>query len=540
VSLTAGDTVDQYKVESKLGYGAMGEVYLAVDQKLGRKVALKILSETHRENAEVRARFVREARAVAAISHPNVVQVFTIGEYDGRPYLAMEYLRGRDLMSIVRESGPLDSGKAAAYTADAAKGLQAAAGAALSHRDVKPSNLMLLPDGQVKVTDFGLAKPMAPDADAALTATGVVVGTPDYIAPEQARGEPLDERVDIYALGCSLFVLLAGRPPYRKSLDDNERYLKVVARHLREPAPDPRQERPEADLDDDLVELQLAMMAKKADDRPAYDNIIATCTRIAMERGALAGSPSAGLPAAARRLSQPPPRSAEAASLPASGHQAVRARASGQQLEQDIKRLGMSGSALPSITGRGVSPGVIVVTLLALATFALGLFMYLRRDQAAHARVASIAVDAAPLAAADAAPPPGPVVPAGMLLVQALELEHPFFVSRVAVTNAEYAEWQVRHRFAPKDADRPVTDIPYDYAVAYAKARGARLVRASEWDSAIATPSFVPPGMKLWEWVDEGDTDRKVRAVRGVNQRDEFRKAAGDATVTFRLARDLP
>src|SRR5688572_33049426 len=117
----------------------MGEVFLAVDRELGRKVALKILSDAHRDNPELRARFVREARAVAQVSHPNVVQVFTTGEYDGRPYFAMEYLAGRDLGSIVRESGALTSRAAAASLLDAARGLEAAAEAGLIHRDAKAS-----------------------------------------------------------------------------------------------------------------------------------------------------------------------------------------------------------------------------------------------------------------------------------------------------------------------------------------------------------------------------------------------------------------
>ena len=113
-SLSSGLVVDRYRIEELLGAGAMGEVYLAIDEGLNRKVALKILSETHKENPELRARFVREARAVAAVSHPNVVQVFTTGEHDGRPYIAMEYLAGRDLGTLVRSNAPLDSLAAAA------------------------------------------------------------------------------------------------------------------------------------------------------------------------------------------------------------------------------------------------------------------------------------------------------------------------------------------------------------------------------------------------------------------------------------------
>src|SRR5215468_6725537 len=244
----------------------MGEVFLAVDTGLGRKVALKILSDVHRDNPELRARFIREARAVAAISHPNVVQVFTTGEYDGRPYFAMEYLSGKDLGTLVRDAGPLTARSAAGNILDAARGLEAAAAAGLIHRDVKPSNLVRLDSGPVKVTDFGLAKPAGPTEEPALTALGVVVGTPDYIAPEQARGDEIDHRVDIYALGCTLFYLVTGRPPFRRGNDEDDKYLKVVARHIREPAPDPRGLRPE--MDPPLAELCLQMMRKAPDERP--------------------------------------------------------------------------------------------------------------------------------------------------------------------------------------------------------------------------------------------------------------------------------
>src|SRR6478752_489559 len=216
----------------------MGEVFRGVDTGLNRRVAIKILSEKHRDSPELRKRFVREGRAVAAINHPNVVQVFATGSFDERPYIAMELLDGQDLGSIVERNGRLDSLTAAHAVLDAAQGLAAAARAGLIHRDVKPSNLVRLADGKVKVTDFGLAKPVDPGSEPALTAMGVVVGTPDYIAPEQARGEAIDERVDIYALGGTLYFLLTGVPPFRTGKPAEDKYLKVVARHLRNPPPD--------------------------------------------------------------------------------------------------------------------------------------------------------------------------------------------------------------------------------------------------------------------------------------------------------------
>src|SRR6187549_2722901 len=249
----------------------MGEVFKGVDTGLNRKVAIKILSEKHRDSPELRQRFVREGRAVAAISHPNVVQVFATGSFDDRPYIAMELLDGADLGTIVEKHGPLDSLSAAHAVLDAAQGLNAAARAGLIHRDVKPSNLVRLSDGKVKVTDFGLAKPVDPGSEPALTAMGVVVGTPDYIAPEQARGEPIDERVDIYALGGTLYYVLTGMPPFRTGKPAEDKYLKVVARHLRNPPPDASVTNPS--VDKGIADLTRSMMAKKPLERPSYDEL---------------------------------------------------------------------------------------------------------------------------------------------------------------------------------------------------------------------------------------------------------------------------
>src|SRR5262245_56086728 len=256
----------------------MGEVFKGVDTGLNRKVAIKILSEKHRDSPELRQRFVREGRAVAAISHPNVVQVFATGSFDERPYIAMELLDGTDLGSIVEKNGPLSSVEAAHAVLDAAQGLAAAARAGLIHRDGKPSNLVRLSGGEVKVTDFGLAKPVDPGSEPALTAMGVVVGTPDYIAPEQARGEKIDERVDIYALGGTMYFLLTGIPPFRTGKPAEDKYLKVVARHLRNPPPDAAQTNPSVDRE--LADITREMMSKKAGDRPAYNELIERLTTL--------------------------------------------------------------------------------------------------------------------------------------------------------------------------------------------------------------------------------------------------------------------
>ncbi len=517
----------------------MGEVFVAVDDALGRKVAVKILSEAHRNNAELRARFVREARAVAAISHPNVVQVFTTGEHDGKPYIAMEYLSGRDLGLLVREHGPLDSLTIAGAIRDAAAGLAAAARAGLIHRDVKPSNLMLLGDGSVKVTDFGLAKPVKPQGeDPALTAMGVVVGTPDYIAPEQARGEAIDSRVDVYALGCTLFFLFTGRPPYRKSVDDPEKYLKVVARHLRDPVPDPRKEVNRAD--EELVELQFQMMAKTAEERPTYDTILATLDGI---RARISGV-AAPIP---RAKTSPPPVESAAESR-ARAKRAVKVTdpsmpslpAGREGAAADVSKVG--GSSLDFLRPKR-SRGLLAVTVLAALVFLTGAAVKIFGPLPPAAKGVA-AGDGGPgvnLIHEDAGPPAHPAVaPAGMLIVKD-PLGHPlFYVDRVPVTNAAYHEWLPSHRFKPAEADRPVEGVSYDLAAQYAAFRGKRLLEVTEWQAALDTVNFVPAGMRVYEWVDDASGPAAPdRAVRGVNGGEKRVKASGDPTVTFRLAKDL-
>jgi serine/threonine-protein kinase len=532
-SLDPGTVVDRYRVTEPIGSGAMGEVYLAVDEGLNRKVALKILLDAHRQNPELRARFVREARSVAAIQHPNVVQVFTTGEHDARPYIAMEYLAGQDLGTIVKSVGPLDSLAAASALLDAAQGLQAAARAGLIHRDVKPTNLVRLDAGGVKVTDFGLAKPVDPAGDPALTALGVVVGTPDYIAPEQARGEDIDSRVDVYALGCTLFFLLVGRPPFRKGIDAEDKYLKVVARHLRDPAPDPRKEAP--GTDDELAELCLAMMAKSADERPTYPDLIARLDRVRSRLSLSTGAVAAGGSRSEVPMTSPP------RSYPARIGQNERTaqHPSSRSLEEGERSLG----AVSPAHARRVRRLLWVTTLLAVGVFLTGLGLFLFGSRGTRAAAPSAGVDAgarqAPVdAGVAAAPPAPPAPPQGMILVSSPDGKPLSFVDRAAVSNAEYGAMIRAHRFAKKNGAKPVTGISYDHAETFARLKGKRLLRADEWPAALAADGFTAAGMKIWEWVDDGKGGPR-RAVRRAPSGEAVRDGRGSASVTFRLARDL-
>jgi serine/threonine-protein kinase len=261
--------IGQFKVLGLLGKGAMGEVYEGVDEGLGRRVALKVLGRKHQESSEFKERFLREGRALAAINHANVVQVYFIGEFDRRPFLAMEYLDGYDIGAALKKDGPIRPGDAAEVIRQAAIGLSETQRAGVVHRDVKPSNLVVTKDGVVKVTDFGLAKAL--QEDLSITATGVFVGTPDYLAPEQAMGEDVVAAADVYALGCSLFHMCSGYPPFRKGGADDH-YTAVVRRHLKADRPVLKEELP--GLDEELSDLCRRMMSRRPDVRPDFEELV--------------------------------------------------------------------------------------------------------------------------------------------------------------------------------------------------------------------------------------------------------------------------
>ncbi len=263
------ESIGQFQVVGLLGKGAMGEVYEGLDSALGRRVAIKILGAKHRESTEFKTRFLREGRSLASMNHANIVQIYAIGEHEGRPFLAMEFLDGEDLGQALKKRGPLHPGDAAEGIRQASVGLREAQRAGVVHRDVKPSNLVVTSQGAVKVTDFGLAKAL--QEDLSITATGVFVGTPDYLAPEQAMGDEVDSRADVYALGCSLFHMCSGHPPFRKGGHDDH-YTAVVRRHLKAERPQLKLEI--AGFDPDLSDLCRRMMSRRPDVRPTFDELI--------------------------------------------------------------------------------------------------------------------------------------------------------------------------------------------------------------------------------------------------------------------------
>jgi eukaryotic-like serine/threonine-protein kinase len=265
----------------------MGEVYRAIDSLLQRKVAVKLLSERHARDDEVRARFRREALAAARLSGtPHVVTVFDVGEHEEQPYIVMEYLEGGSVHDRLRADGRVPPAQALGWLEQAAVALDRAHAAGVVHRDVKPANLMLDRDGKVVVTDFGIASTTGVDT---LTLPGTVLGTAGYLSPEQARGEPATAASDRYSLGVVAFELLTGRRPFEGDTAATEAFAHVNA-------PVPSAEKIDPELPDGVDEALARALAKDPRARPA------TCADLVAELRAAFDNA-----AAPTRIAPPPP-----------------------------------------------------------------------------------------------------------------------------------------------------------------------------------------------------------------------------------------
>jgi beta-lactam-binding protein with PASTA domain/tRNA A-37 threonylcarbamoyl transferase component Bud32 len=227
----------RYLIVARVGGGGMADVYRAEDKKLSRPVAVKVLRHEFLKDEEFVRRFENEARAAASLSHPNVVSVYDVGEMpDGNRFIVMEYVDGETLKDVLQERGPLSARQALTVVAAVASALAAAHRKGIVHRDIKPENILLTEDGEIKVTDFGIARAAS---GRTIVHTGAIMGSAHYFSPEQARGGYVDEKSDLYSLGAVLFELLVGRPPY-----EADSPLAVALKHVQEPVPSVRRVRP--------------------------------------------------------------------------------------------------------------------------------------------------------------------------------------------------------------------------------------------------------------------------------------------------------
>lgn len=256
----SGRKLGDYRVLRRLGSGAMAEVYLAEQCSLRRQVAFKVLKQGLSSDEKAVRRFHHEARAVASLVHANIVQTHEIGCVDGVHFIAQEYVKGQNLRELVARRGPLDVPLIVTILRQSAAALHKAGQQGIVHRDVKPENILISAEGEVKVADFGLARVIGPDDGLNLTQAGITMGTPLYMSPEQVEGRRLDPRSDIYALGVTCYHMASGHPPFQ-----GETALNVAVQHLNN-QPEPLSElRP--DLPAGLCSIVHRMLAKNPSDR---------------------------------------------------------------------------------------------------------------------------------------------------------------------------------------------------------------------------------------------------------------------------------
>jgi hypothetical protein len=271
----------RYRLEARIGAGGMSTVYRALDETLERSVAIKLMNREVSSDSDQLERFRREARAVAQLSHPHVVGVIDAGEDEGRPYIVFEYIEGETLKERIRRLGRLPISEAVAYAIEITRALGAAHARHIVHRDVKPQNVLIDEEGSAKVTDFGIARTLDEEG---LTADGRVLGTTDYVSPEQALGQRVTGQSDLYSVGVVLYEMLTGEVPFK-----GENQIAVAMKHVREAVPDVQSQRPEVSAA--LAAVVDTATAKHQDDRYADDaELISDLEEVLVIETARAGS----------------------------------------------------------------------------------------------------------------------------------------------------------------------------------------------------------------------------------------------------------
>ncbi|MHC4778770.1 MAG: protein kinase domain-containing protein [Planctomycetota bacterium] len=274
-----GKVVDDYRIESKLGEGGMSKVYLARHIGLDKQIALKMLPVSSRTSEPMKERFIREARIVARLTHPNIVQVFDVGEEKAHLFLAMEFVDGETMENIMTDRKVLPVQEATGIVYEVAKALEAAHAENIIHRDIKPDNIMVGKKGFVKVTDFGLAK--SQERGKKITRVGMILGTPYYIAPDQVQGKKLDIRTDIYSLGASFYYFVTGHRPFEEGTP-----AEIMLQHVEDPPVPPDYVNPQVprEVNDIIMKMMMKDPEERHQDPDEVLNVLEPLSRIMPKR----------------------------------------------------------------------------------------------------------------------------------------------------------------------------------------------------------------------------------------------------------------
>jgi len=360
------ERIGHYRIVSELGRGGMGVVYKAHEESLNRFVAIKVLGSHVAEDPAYVQRFVREAQSAARLNHPNIVQIYSISEDDGQPFFVMEYVTGTSLQQVIKTEGRMDTTEAETIVLQAAAGLEVAHEQGIIHRDIKPANLMIDSRGLVKIADFGLALPMG--ATAKLTATGMVMGSPGYLSPEQCMNTEVDHRTDIYSLGVTFFEALTGRIPF-----EADSPLALIRQIVDVEPPDVRELNP--DVGDTTRKILHRMMAKDRDKR--YPDCTEIMTDLKQDLSAQ-GESSRELPASAVAVTPPPPPGGDAVGIHSDPTVAVASGAAGAPATTDpvpaetAPEVGTVGTPPAPVQRRRLALVALVLLAVAAATLAGG------------------------------------------------------------------------------------------------------------------------------------------------------------------------
>jgi serine/threonine-protein kinase len=375
--LVHGTRVGEYEIEAKIGEGAMGTVYRAVHPAIGRHVAIKVMTPKLFDEPESIKRFVAEARAVAAIRHPGIVDVFGFGRLpDNRTYLVMEWLDGSSLAARIQQ-GPIPLDEACDMLRQIARALEAAHSKGIIHRDLKPENVFIhhIDDEkpQCKLLDFGLAKvENKEDGLVAKTRTGQLLGTPLYMSPEQCKSKGVDHRTDIYALGCMAYEMLCGKVPF-----DRDNVAELISAHLVSEPPKPSDLKPE--IHPILDKLLLQMIAKNPDERPTLAEVRKTISRVLQRQSQpMAFPPHEDITPVPPAVALPPlPESFGAGSQPSIMLEEMRAKAAAASAAPSATNAPTTASTAAQGHDPRKSP-VMLVAVLAIIAAALAVILFFR------------------------------------------------------------------------------------------------------------------------------------------------------------------